>query len=181
MGRDNIQTEIVPFDKIPKGFHCELPVLLSPGPNDPASAWQTIEFARRSIGLTPILGICLGHQILGQLAGGVIRRSDSPLHGSARRIRVLAGGGLFKGLSLSFEAGSYNSLVVDVKDVELVDGWEVSAVCDGGECQALSFSKPGSAPAFGTQFHPESFLSSISGLAIRDNFIKLCRQWLESH
>lgn len=146
-----------------------LPLVLSPGPKRPEDAVQTLALAQKLLGKVPILGVCLGHQLLAHLAGGRVVAGVAPFHGSTREIRPLAGEGLFAGFQgAPFRAATYNSLVVDEKSLRAP--WRVTARCDRGEIQAIAREVPGEAPAFGIQFHPESFLSENAAL--------LCSNWL---
>ena len=150
-----------------------LPLVLSPGPKAPADYPATLDLVRASLGRVPVLGICLGHQMLAHVAGATVIRARAPRHGMTRTI--LPAAGIDTGLAppgwlghlAPFRAATYHSLVVDPATLpmrqpqlgDLSSGWRIDARCDEGEVQAISRLVPGEAPAFGVQFHPESFLS----------------------
>ncbi len=148
-----------------------VPLVLSPGPKRPEDARATLALVQKLLGKTPILGICLGHQLLAHLAGARIVPGSAPFHGSTREIRPLRSGGLFAGLgAASFRAATYNSLVVE--EATLPAPWRVTARCELGEVQAIAREVAGDADAFGIQFHPESFLSESAAL-LRGNWLRL--------
>jgi anthranilate synthase/aminodeoxychorismate synthase-like glutamine amidotransferase len=147
-----------------------LPVVISPGPRHPVYAESTMTVVEKLLGHVPILGICLGHQILGTLGGFPVVRSAEPFHGSALEISVLESGNLFTGLPSKFMAATYNSLIVGAADSFPAD-WRVAAVNTAGEIQALTWKMPGKFPAFGIQFHPESFLTEY-GAILRKNWLQ---------
>jgi anthranilate synthase/aminodeoxychorismate synthase-like glutamine amidotransferase len=143
-----------------------VPLVLSPGPKRPEDAEPTVALVRRLLGRVPIFGVCLGHQILAHVSGATIVRSRDPHHGTTRTITPRAPvAPLFAGMPPSFAAATYNSLVVD--PATLAPGWRQTAVCDRGECQGLAYEPAGSAPAYGVQFHPESYLSEHAALLRR--------------
>jgi len=149
------------------------PLVISPGPKSPREVPETLALVRQKLGVVPILGICLGHQILAAVGGAAIIRGLMPQHGTARRILVHPQEpGLLTGLAPAFTAGVYNSLVVD--PTALAEGWIINARCDLGEVQAMSYTA--AAPAYGLQFHPESFLSEGAGI-IRANWIASVQAW----
>lgn len=148
-----------------------LPLVLSPGPRRPEDAPQTLALVRNLLGKKPILGVCLGHQQLAYLAGAEIVPAGAPFHGSTRLVLPVASDGLFQGVDpAGFRAATYNSLVV--REASLPLPWRVVARCDRGEVQAMARTVPGEAPAFGIQFHPESFLSENAAL-LRGNWLRL--------
>lgn len=147
------------------------PLVLSPGPKRPEDAASTLALLQKLLGNVPILGVCLGHQMLAHLAGARIVPAAAPFHGSTRKILPLTSSGLLAGLPLSgFHAALYNSLVVD--EGSLPAPWVVTARCEQNEVQAIARLVPGRAPAFGIQFHPESFLSENADL-LRTNWLRL--------
>jgi anthranilate synthase component 2 len=137
------------------------PFVLSPGPRAPADAPQSLALVRNLQGTVPILGVCLGHQLLAAAAGAAIRRGRAPFHGATRQIRVgpdVGASPLAAALPPAFAAATYNSLVIDA--ATLPAPWRVLATCaEEGEVQMIAWEPPGRAPAYGVQFHPESFLS----------------------
>lgn len=144
-----------------------IPLVISPGPKHPLDAGPTLAFLAKSLGKVPILGICLGHQLLATAAGGLVVRAKSPFHGVARRVDVLDEKDLFSRFPPTFKAASYNSLTVSPH----ADGFEVIACCEEGEVQAIRL-KNLAAPAFGVQFHPESFMSEEAD-QLRSNWLSL--------
>lgn len=132
-------------------------LVISPGPCTPDEAGISCDAVRRFAGRMPILGVCLGHQSIGQVFGGTIVRARRLMHGKVDSIEH-AGKGLFAGLPSPIEATRYHSLVIDPptlpRDFE-VDAW--STAPDGArEIMAIRHR---TLPVFGVQFHPESFLT----------------------
>ncbi len=145
-------------------------VLLSPGPGRPEDAGILCAaipaFATQGI---PVLGVCLGHQTIGDCHGMMVRRNDIPVHGKTSPLEH-DGRGIFAGLSQPFVATRYHSLVVDRETVG--DEFEISAWTARGEVMALRWKAPvGQAPMDGVQFHPESFLT-IEGPRLLGNFLQ---------
>jgi anthranilate synthase component 2 len=144
-------------------------IVLSPGPCTPDEAGISCEVVRRFAGRMPILGVCLGHQSIGQVFGGTIVRAQRPMHGKVDSIEH-SGKGLFAGLPSPIEATRYHSLVIDPptlpRDFE-VDAW--STAPDGShEIMAIRHR---SLPVYGVQFHPESFLTP-AGYELLRSFLK---------
>lgn len=133
------------------------PLVLSPGPKAPEDIPATMEVVEALAGKVPILGICLGHQVLGAWDGAQIRPSKRPLHGATREIKIAPASRAFSPQN-SFRVAAYNSLVVDFDQGggnRLVPtGW-----CDSGEIQVLEWNPDQGFGAWSMQFHPESFLS----------------------
>jgi anthranilate synthase/aminodeoxychorismate synthase-like glutamine amidotransferase len=155
-----------------------VPLVLSPGPKRPDDAPGTMELAGSLLGKVPILGICLGHQILARLAGAAVLPARAPFHGSTREIRVGSSPGVLAGLEPTFRAAVYHSLAASLTPpAALAPGWQVSAICEDGDIQALSREVPGEAPAYGLQFHPESFLSAACAPVIRRNWLAALSCW----
>jgi anthranilate synthase/aminodeoxychorismate synthase-like glutamine amidotransferase len=132
-------------------------LVISPGPCTPDEAGVSCDVVRRFAGRMPILGVCLGHQSIGQVFGGTIVRARRLMHGKVDRIEH-AGKGLFAGLESPIEATRYHSLVIDPptlpRDFE-IDAWSTAA--DGSrEIMAIRHR---TLPVHGLQFHPESFLT----------------------
>ncbi|MSP42279.1 MAG: aminodeoxychorismate/anthranilate synthase component II [Alphaproteobacteria bacterium] len=148
-------------------------VILSPGPCGPDQAGISLELVRRLAPDIPILGVCLGHQVIAQAFGGTVRRARQPRHGKASRVHH-DGTGLFTGLPDPFVAGRYHSLAVDVAPGAPL---RVTACAEDGEIMALSHS---SFPVYGVQFHPESVLTE-GGHALLGNFLRLADSWNYDH
>lgn len=140
-------------------------IVISPGPCSPHEAGQSMAIMREYSGRLPILGICLGHQVMGEVFGGLVTRARRPMHGDSSEINH-DGLGLFDGLPQRFSAGRYHSLIVnlDGRDTPLI----VTAKSDEGEIMGLRHA---SHPTYGVQFHPESILTE-GGYDMLRNFLK---------
>jgi anthranilate synthase/aminodeoxychorismate synthase-like glutamine amidotransferase len=139
-------------------------VLISPGPGRPEDAGLSNDVIRRFAGVRPILGVCLGHQCIGQVYGGEVVRAPAVMHGKTSLIHH-AGVGVFAGLPDPFEATRYHSLIVDRASVpaELeVTAWTDDGVVMGVRHRSLAVE--------GVQFHPESILTA-SGHDLLRNFL----------
>jgi anthranilate synthase component 2 len=146
-------------------------IVISPGPCTPDEAGISCEVVRRFAGRMPILGVCLGHQSIGQVFGGTIVRAQRPMHGKVDQIEH-SGHGLFAGLPSPIEATRYHSLVIDPptlpRDFE-VDAWSTGP--DGSrEIMAIRHR---TLPVYGVQFHPESFLTP-AGYDLLRGFLDTC-------
>ncbi len=141
-------------------------IVISPGPCTPHEAGQSMAIMRDFSGRIPILGICLGHQVLGEVFGAEVKRARRPMHGDSSEINH-DGKHLFQGLPPRFSAGRYHSLIVDLDDRNTP--LEITARSDEGEIMGLRHK---SHPTFGLQFHPESILTE-GGYDMLSNFLKL--------
>ena len=141
-------------------------LVISPGPGRPESAGVTVEALRRFAGRLPILGVCLGHQSIGQAYGGQVVRAQQLMHGKTSQIHH-NGKGVFKGLKTPFTATRYHSLSV-LKD-DLPADLEVTAWTDDGEIMGFQHR---SRPVYGVQFHPES-IATECGHELLANFLSL--------
>jgi para-aminobenzoate synthetase component II len=140
-------------------------IVISPGPRTPFEAGASRDIVREFSGRLPILGVCLGHQVMGDVFGGRVTRAKRPLHGEASEI-THTGEGIFAGLPQGFSAGRYHSLIVeDVADTDL----DVTARSAEGEIMGLQHKHH---PTFGVQFHPESILTE-HGYEMISNFLKV--------
>ena len=144
-------------------------IVISPGPCTPNEAGVSLEVIRRLGARTPILGVCLGHQAIGQAYGGDVVRAGTIMHGKTSRIRH-QGQGVFAGLPDAYEATRYHSLVV-ARDT-LPDCLEVTAWTDreDGAFEAIMGLRHREHPVEGVQFHPESILTE-HGHALLRNFL----------
>ncbi|WP_242109472.1 anthranilate synthase component II [Luteimonas aquatica] len=145
-------------------------IVISPGPCTPNEAGVSLETIRELGARVPILGVCLGHQSLGQAYGGQVIRAGRIMHGKTSRIRH-EGKGVFAGLPDGYEATRYHSLVVD-KDA-LPDCLEVTAWTDhdDGSMEEVMGLRHREHPVQGVQFHPESILTE-HGHALLKNFLE---------
>jgi anthranilate synthase/aminodeoxychorismate synthase-like glutamine amidotransferase len=145
-------------------------LVISPGPGTPSEAGVSVEaiprFARAGL---PVLGVCLGHQSIGQAFGGRIVRARSIMHGKISQIEH-DGRGLFRGLPQPFEATRYHSLVIEESSMPAC--LEISARTADGEIMGVRHRE---LPIEGVQFHPESIMTG-HGKAMLGNFLGLCRQ-----
>jgi len=140
-------------------------IVISPGPCTPNEAGISMDVIRRFAGQLPILGVCLGHQCMGQVFGGRIVRAKQVMHGKTSPIEH-DGGGLFAGLPKPFEATRYHSLLVE--KASLPAELEVSAWTAEGEIMGLRHKQH---RVEGVQFHPESFLTTV-GMKLVENWVK---------
>lgn len=148
-------------------------ILISPGPCAPAQAGISSDVVRRFAGKIPILGVCLGHQVIAECFGGTIRRARQPRHGKASLISH-DGLDIFAGLPNPMLAGRYHSLAADVPGAGPL---RITARAEDGEIMGLSHQ---SWPVHGVQFHPESILTQ-SGHVLLGNFLQLAAQWNLAH
>ena len=139
-------------------------IVISPGPGTPDDAGVSLEVIRRLGERTPILGVCLGHQAIGQAFGGTVARAKSQMHGKTSEIRH-DGGGVFAGLSNPFTATRYHSLVILPHTVP--ETLAVTAWADDGEIMGVRHRHW---PVEGVQFHPESILT-VEGKRLLGNFL----------
>lgn len=145
-------------------------IVLSPGPCTPNEAGICLDLIAQAASKIPILGVCLGHQAIGQAFGGTVTRAPEPVHGKLSEIRH-RGAGVFRGINAPFCATRYHSLVVERKSLprELA----VTAETGDGLIMGLAHSR---LPVHGVQFHPES-IASEQGYVILKNFLDLAAAW----
>jgi para-aminobenzoate synthetase component II len=141
-------------------------IIISPGPCTPNEAGISLEVIRQLSANIPILGVCLGHQAIGQVFGGVVTRAKYPMHGKFSLIHHDEKK-LFEGLENPLKVARYHSLIVS--DNHFPEDLMVTARCDRGEIMALQHRHY---PVYGVQFHPESILTK-EGHALLRNFLFL--------
>ena len=144
-------------------------LVLSPGPCSPKEAGICLELIDAAKGTTPILGVCLGHQAIGEAFGGHVVRAPSPVHGKLATIEH-DGRGLFRGMNSAFKATRYHSLVVEA--ATLPASLDATATTDG----LLMGLQHRTLPIHGVQFHPESIMSE-HGHQLLGNFLELAQNW----
>ncbi len=146
-------------------------VVVSPGPCTPREAGVSVEAVRRLGSRVPFLGVCLGHQAIGEAFGGRTIRAHAVMHGKTTRVRH-TGEGLFRGLPVPLEVARYHSLVTDpdvLPEVLQPVAWSPSEGNGGEEIQAVRHRE---LPIWGVQFHPESLFSQ-EGKGLLRNFLDL--------
>jgi anthranilate synthase component 2 len=147
-------------------------IVLSPGPCTPNEAGICMDVIRKADGSVPILGVCLGHQAIGQVYGGDVVRAPEPMHGKMSRMHH-TGKSVFRGLNNDFNATRYHSLTIDPPSMP--DSLEVTATSDDGVIQGVMHK---SHPVHGVQFHPES-IASENGHALLNNFLQIARDFAQ--
>jgi len=145
-------------------------IVLSPGPCTPNEAGICLEVIERAAGQMPILGVCLGHQAIGQVYGGKVVRAPEPMHGKLSRMHH-TGKSVFRGLNNDFLATRYHSLTIDPPSMPAV--LEVTATSEDGVIQGVMHKNH---PVHGVQFHPES-IASENGHALLANFLQIARDF----
>jgi len=141
-------------------------VLISPGPCTPGEAGVTLEIIRAFAGVRPLLGVCLGHQSIGQFFGGRVVRAERLMHGKTSPI-LHKGTDVFRGMPQGFAATRYHSLLVERKSLPAC--LEITAETAEGEIMGLRHRE---LPVWGVQFHPES-IATVGGMRILENFMAL--------
>jgi anthranilate synthase/aminodeoxychorismate synthase-like glutamine amidotransferase len=143
-------------------------IVISPGPGSPKDAGVSNELIRAFAGRVPILGVCLGHQCIGEVFGGDVVRAQRLMHGKTSAIHH-TGKGIFRRLPNPFEATRYHSLIVKRQVIPrdlLVTAWTSEREIMGLEHRRF--------PVYGVQFHPESILTAV-GKELLSNFLALAR------
>ena len=144
-------------------------IILSPGPKRPWDAQLCVDTVERFGGKVPLLGVCLGHQVLGHCAGATVEKGTRPMHGKVTRVHH-NGTGLFAGLPREFDVTRYHSLVV--RQETLPEDYQVDCVAEDGAVMGLSHR---TLPLFGVQFHPEAVLTQY-GHELLENFCRLAEE-----
>ncbi len=147
-------------------------ILLSPGPSRPENAGCMLELIRAVDGRIPILGVCLGHQGIGQAYGARVVSAQRIMHGKLSPI-THSGNGIFQGLPQGFRAVRYHSLAL--QEDTIPDCFEVNAHSDDGEVMGIRHK---SLPVMGIQYHPESIRTDCGRQQLA-NFLAICRGELE--
>ena len=145
-------------------------IILSPGPKRPADAAESHQVLKEFQNKIPILGVCLGHQVIGQAFGAKVCKGKRPMHGKISEIRH-NGTGLFANLPSSFAVTRYHSLVVS--EDHLPSCFAVSARSEDGAIMGLEHRE---LPVYSVQFHPEAVLTQY-GRELLMNFHKICERW----
>ena len=141
-------------------------ILISPGPCSPNEAGVSLDIIDAFAGKKPILGVCLGHQSIGQYFGGKVVRAERLMHGKTSPVHH-QDSDLFQGLPNPMQATRYHSLLVE--RASLPDCLKITAETEAGEIMGLAHT---SLPIWGVQFHPES-LATESGMQLLENFLQL--------
>lgn len=149
-------------------------LILSPGPGSPTDCGSCKDILLRAAGKVPVLGVCLGHQIIGSVYGAQVCKGEKPMHGKISTIET-SQKDLFAGLPAAYDVTRYHSLVVS--DRNFPQCLQVDARTQDGTIMALHHK---SLPIYGVQFHPEAVLTQY-GHELLDNFIKICNQWRQNH
>ena len=149
-------------------------IVLSPGPCTPNEAGICLDLIDKASGTIPILGVCLGHQAIGQAFGAKVVRAPVPVHGKLSDI-THGGQGIFRGINGPFRATRYHSLVVDRQTMP----HDLSVTAETSDRLVMGLAHA-SLPVHGVQFHPES-IASEHGHLILKNFLDLAAQWNMAH
>lgn len=162
------QTEVVRNDKISADEVLKRrysAIIISPGPQTPDEAGNSLSIIQRCQGI-PILGVCLGHQAIGQAYGGKVKRAPRPIHGQTSWIQH-SGSGIFADVPNPMQVARYHSLVVESES--LPESLESIASCDPNLIMAI---KHRDLPVWGVQFHPESIMT-LGGFRLLANFLQI--------
>lgn len=143
-------------------------ICVSPGPKAPTQAGISKPVVQRFSGQFPILGVCLGMQVINEVFGGLTRKAPVPMHGK-RSLVHHSGAGLFSGLPSPFPVARYHSLCVDIRSKDLLP----TGLAEDGVVMAVQHR---TLPVYGVQFHPESFLSAY-GLEVAQRFLAVHAHW----
>jgi anthranilate synthase component II len=173
LGEEGARLKVVRNDKIsvdevmaldPEG------IILSPGPCTPNEAGICLDLIARAGSQIPILGVCLGHQAIGQAYGGVVKRAPNLMHGKVSEIRH-TGRGIFRGINGDFSGARYHSLIVERETMPP----ELDIVAETADGLVMGLAHR-SHPVHGVQFHPESIASENGHKLIR-NFLEIAADW----
>ena len=145
-------------------------IILSPGPKRPWDAEVCMQTVKRFQGRIPILGVCLGHQVLGHCCGATVEKGNRPMHGKVTRIHN-NGTGLFAGMPETFKVTRYHSLIV--RENSIPEEYQVDAVSEDGAVMGISHKNM---PLYGVQFHPEAVLTEY-GHELLENFCHIAEKY----
>lgn len=145
-------------------------IVISPGPGTPGEAVVSAEALRRFAGQIPILGVCLGHQVIGETFGARVKKGARPMHGKVTDM-FHDGKGVFAGLPLCYKVTRYHSLVVEEDSLPVC--LKVTAKSVDGAVMGIRHRE---LPVYGVQFHPEAVLTEY-GHELLKNFVEICREW----
>lgn len=149
-------------------------LILSPGPKSPKDCGNCKEILEKTAGKIPVLGVCLGHQIIGEVFDASIQKGTKPMHGKVTKIRNNQTG-LFEGLPKDYLVTRYHSLIVSGYDFPAC--LKVDALSEDGVIMALHHKD---FPIYGVQFHPEAVLTEY-GHELLQNFTKICKKWRKNN
>jgi anthranilate synthase/aminodeoxychorismate synthase-like glutamine amidotransferase len=161
-----VRNDIMPAEQAAEQYN-PTHLIVSPGPCTPDEAGESMNFIRHFHGKIPILGVCLGHQSIGQVFGADVIRADRLMHGKTSEI-THDGQGVYAGLKNPFTATRYHSLIVDPTNLD-DDFVETAWSVDKHELMGI---RSKTHPTHGVQFHPESFLTQIGHQLLR-NFLEM--------
>ena len=156
IGLDNVER----FDKI----------ILSPGPGIPEEAGLLLPIIKKYAATKSILGVCLGHQVIGHCAGAVVEKGVCPMHGKVTEIHN-HGTGVFAGLPEKYKVTRYHSLIV--REDSIPEEYQVDALSDDGAVMGISHK---ALPIYGVQFHPEAVLTEY-GHELLENFCRIAENF----
>ncbi|KIR03267.1 Para-aminobenzoate synthase, amidotransferase component [Lachnospiraceae bacterium TWA4] len=145
-------------------------IIISPGPKNPTDCGICVDIVKHFAGKIPILGVCLGHQIIGYAFGAAIIKGRQPMHGKVTPI-IHSGEGIFDGLPKTYPVTRYHSLIIDSNT--LPNELQVESISKDGVIMGVSHKLY---PIYGVQFHPEAVLSRY-GHELLENFLKICEKW----
>ncbi|MFA6456826.1 MAG: aminodeoxychorismate/anthranilate synthase component II [Bacteroidota bacterium] len=168
LGEMNVELQIVRNDKITlDGIRARSPagIVISPGPCTPKEAGVSVPLIKEFFTSIPILGVCLGHQSIGEAFGGDVIKAPNVVHGKTSQV-LHQGKGIFRSIPDKFQAARYHSLVIDPRTMPAV--LEVTATTADGVVMGVQHTKY---PVFGVQFHPESIATQHGKILLR-NFIE---------
>jgi len=149
-------------------------IIISPGPKSPKDAGMSIEIVAKFGHKVPILGVCLGHQVIGVTFGAAVSKGKRPMHGKVTAINH-SKEGVFKELPQKYKVTRYHSLVVEKEN--LPKCLKVEAFDDMGVIMGIRHTKY---PIYGIQFHPEAALTEY-GHDLIENYIMICKEWWREH